>query len=356
LLVALLVTVLAGGLTFYLAWRAFGWPGPLHLGDPPVGIDPVLVREDWPDYGRYRLVLDAGHGGRDPGTVPAGVEEAEKNVNLRYALAAQAQLESEGHWRVLQTRKGDSNPSRGRRASLCGLHGADAFISLHANATGGAKPRGAMVIWSPRQRTEVARQSEWLAAFVGAALQDAGFSLFHYHESAFDRGIADTRDYLPWWPSLGGHIDVGKRLTVLERNTCPAILLETHFRTNPQDVALFAAPSSEARFGLALSTALRSWIAWRDRGDEPRQVPTEGSWTLQVAAPRDEAVAAGMAAKLREEGFEDVRIEQVATAESTLRHRVRVGRMGTRQELLGLRARLLAVGFEETWAVPLGSH
>lgn len=81
------------------------------------------------------VVLDPGHGGRQPGAVANGIQE--KEVNLQLALLAAKKLEEQGSIEVHLTREEDKYVSLGSRVEKARNRGADLFLSLHANAGGG---------------------------------------------------------------------------------------------------------------------------------------------------------------------------------------------------------------------------
>ncbi|MGN0846373.1 MAG: N-acetylmuramoyl-L-alanine amidase [Kiritimatiellia bacterium] len=107
---------------------------------PPKGLlapNPADGFPDRPPYGKppeaVTICVDAGHGGRDPGTLsPHGWRE--KEANLMQARAIRAALEKAG-FNVLMTRDGDSFPGLLARPTLAFEERADAFISVHHNAT-----------------------------------------------------------------------------------------------------------------------------------------------------------------------------------------------------------------------------
>ena len=79
------------------------------------------------------VVVDAGHGGRDPGAIGVGGLR-EKDVTLRLAKALGQELEQQG-FRVVYTRNDDRALSLEERTVLAESAGGDLFISLHANAS-----------------------------------------------------------------------------------------------------------------------------------------------------------------------------------------------------------------------------
>ncbi len=89
-----------------------------------------------PDEGRpeliRRIVIDAGHGGKDPGAIgPGGTRE--KDIVLDIAKRLKNKLEQTG-LEVIMTRETDQFISLWRRADIANRNGADFFISIHANA------------------------------------------------------------------------------------------------------------------------------------------------------------------------------------------------------------------------------
>ena len=92
-----------------------------------------IYAEESPAKKNFTVVLDAGHGGRDPGAV--GLISREKNINLSVALALGKLIENNcPDTRVIYTRKTDVFIPLDRRAQIANKAKADLFISLHTNA------------------------------------------------------------------------------------------------------------------------------------------------------------------------------------------------------------------------------
>ena len=92
---------------------------------------------------RPLIVIDAGHGGRDPGTLGQHVHE--KDVTLPAARALKVELERGGRYRVRLTRDSDVYIGLERRIQIARDAGADLFISLHADSSADPATRGASV-------------------------------------------------------------------------------------------------------------------------------------------------------------------------------------------------------------------
>src|SRR5580658_2708762 len=78
------------------------------------------------------IILDAGHGGRDPGAIGAAGTR-EKDVTLASALALKAIIRAEGRYRVELTRTSDRYVLREERIDITKDLGASLFISMHAD-------------------------------------------------------------------------------------------------------------------------------------------------------------------------------------------------------------------------------
>ena len=77
------------------------------------------------------VVLDPGHGGKDPGAAANGVRE--KDINLGIGLALEAVLKSRG-FEVRMTRRTDVYLKLQERTDIANRADADVFVSIHANA------------------------------------------------------------------------------------------------------------------------------------------------------------------------------------------------------------------------------
>src|SRR3989338_3751714 len=81
------------------------------------------------------IVIDAGHGGKDPGTIGNFVRTKEKNLTLSYAKELGKQLLNTGRYKVYLTRDDDFFIPLHQRVKKARKKNADLFISLHANAS-----------------------------------------------------------------------------------------------------------------------------------------------------------------------------------------------------------------------------
>ena len=105
----------------------------LHPLDIESHVEPLLGATPWHPMERS-VMIDAGHGGRQPGTRSILGNQVEKDLALDWALRVRALLESRG-WKVTMTRTNDLDLTLAERVDLAEAAGASAFVSLHFNSS-----------------------------------------------------------------------------------------------------------------------------------------------------------------------------------------------------------------------------
>ncbi len=131
-------------------------PQPAHRTKPPrsrynltIPLDPPGNRLALPKVygtpGRPLVVIDAGHGGHDPGAVSAATGSREKDITLAVAQAIKAELIKSGRVRVALTREDDRFLVLGERSALARAIKADLFISIHADSAPADEANGATI-------------------------------------------------------------------------------------------------------------------------------------------------------------------------------------------------------------------
>ena len=105
-------------------------------------LTPALSAHAVDDQGKFILVIDAGHGGKDPGAVNG--KNQEKSINLNVALKMGKLIEENcKDVKVIYTRKTDVFVELYKRADIANKAGADMFISIHTNSAKGKSANGA---------------------------------------------------------------------------------------------------------------------------------------------------------------------------------------------------------------------
>jgi len=212
------------------------------------------------------VVIDAGHGGRDPGA--RGAQGAEKVITLAAARQLKARLERTGRYRVVLTRMDDVYVPLESRVQLARRADADLFISLHADAGSDASLRGASVYTlsekASARAAKFVNKDDW---FMRANLAgDSGVSdilLDLTQRATKNRSAAFAEVLLPRverQTSLlrRSHRDAG--LVVLLAPDVPAVLLEMGFITNTSDEAGLRDPARRGKLMNAVGDAIDDYF------------------------------------------------------------------------------------------------
>lgn len=213
------------------------------------------------------VVIDAGHGGRDPGAI--GSRSHEKDVTLAAAMALKARLEKSGRYRVVLTRTGDTYVPLDGRVRIARAADADLFISLHADSGPTADVRGASVYTlsekGERRVASVLGKDDWLMpASLGADRTVSEILLDLTQRSTRNRSaifaemllehISDETDLL-----RRSHRDAN--LAILLAPDVPAVLLEMGFINNLEDERALTDPRRRARLMDSVGDAIDAWFA-----------------------------------------------------------------------------------------------
>jgi N-acetylmuramoyl-L-alanine amidase len=183
--------------------------------------------------GRFKVVIDPGHGGPDPGAIGIGGLR-ETDVVLDVALQVTRLLEARGVT-VAMTRASDIDVDLPPRVALANSSGADAFISIHANALSMARP-----------------DVNGIESFYFAGGPLAGRS----------RQLADAvqRQMLGISPRTPDRGVKAARFFVIRRATMPATLVEMGFVTGVLDASRLRDPDYRRRMALALATGILNYL------------------------------------------------------------------------------------------------
>ena len=195
------------------------------------------------------IVVDAGHGGRDPGAM--GAANRESAITLAAALALKTELERTGRYRVLMTRTNDAYVDLYQRVRIARRADADLFISLHADAGADPATRGASVYTLSEQGAsravrEVTRGDDWHRDLhlpgrdpsVDRILLDLTQRATQNRSAQFARTLLSGLEAAQHPMLRRSHRDAG--LAVLLAPDVPAVLLEMGFITNPDDERLLS--------------------------------------------------------------------------------------------------------------------
>ena len=207
-------------------------------------------------------MIDAGHGGKDPGSL--GANGYEKDINLAAALTLADQLGKTGRYKVVLTRSTDVYIPLEDRVRVAQRAGADLFISLHSDSGPEADLKGASVYTlSDKGTARSARfvaQDNWLMKASLSGDQGVRDILFDLTQRATRNRSAVFAQTLV--SNIEGkapmlrrsHRDAG--FMVLLAPDVPAVLLEMGFVSTPDDEARLRDPAARARLMSAVARAI----------------------------------------------------------------------------------------------------
>jgi N-acetylmuramoyl-L-alanine amidase len=231
------------------------------LTPPPATVAPVMTT-------LRRIVVDPGHGGKDPGAIgPNGVRE--KDVNLAIARKLASKLRETLACDVVLTRDSDIYLPLEERTAIANKVGADLFISIHANASTNRQAYGVETYYLNFSKND--RAAAVAARENGTSLKDVGdlelilFDLMansKINESS--RLAAEIQKALV--EQLGGRFsdvrDLGVRqgpFYVLLGATMPSVLVETAFISHPREEQRLSSRDYQEQSAVAIATAVKNF-------------------------------------------------------------------------------------------------
>lgn len=190
------------------------------------------------------VVIDAGHGGTDPGAsgVFEGKAYKEKDINLSVALKVRDILE-ENNVRVLMTREGDTYPTLTERADFANINNAVIFTSIHSNSATTDTASGYEVYYSLLNNNETTGlSSKELAGQIISKLKD--------NINTRNRGVK-TADHV-----------------VTRSSIMPAVLVEIGFMSNHEEMGLMLTDEFQNQFAKGIADGILAVI---EKANPPRE-------------------------------------------------------------------------------------
>lgn len=173
------------------------------------------------------VVLDAGHGGTDPGTQVEGLDE--KDLNLEVETQVAALLEAAGV-RVARTRTEDVYVTLADRAAMANELGADVFVSIHTNAS------------------STSTEFRGVETYYLAGRDDCRALAAALHAS-----VLEATDAVDHSVRVGGYY-------VLRNTEMPAALVEMGYVTNEDDLALLRSEAYRTGIARGIADGILTWL------------------------------------------------------------------------------------------------
>ncbi len=236
-------------------------PGPADDGLPVPRLKPQRLRPV--------IVIDAGHGGHDPGAIGPS-KTKEEDVTLQAALELRKQLLATGRYKVVLTRATDKYVVHDDRVLIARKAGADLFISLHADSTTTTATRGASVYTlasrAEKRSDKIVRHQKWVAnvdlkttsAPVGDILVDLAQRKTLSQSAEFANILIPK---LKEQTKLLGNTHRTAGYYVLLAPDVPAVLLEMGFISNKKDEKLLKSARHRKKLMKAVRLAIDRYFA-----------------------------------------------------------------------------------------------
>jgi N-acetylmuramoyl-L-alanine amidase len=221
--------------------------------------------------GIKKVVIDAGHGGKDPGAL--GKHSREKDIVLSVALKTGHFIESNfPDVEVIYTRKEDVFVELHKRAQIANESGADVFISIHCNSNKSSSPYGAetyvMGLHKTEENLDVAK-TENAAIYYEEdyTVQYDGFNpdsdedyivLSMFQSANIEQSIDFSKKVQDHFHERVGRKNRGVKQAgfwVLYKTTMPGILIELGFLSNPEEEKYLMSESGQEYLASAIFEA-----------------------------------------------------------------------------------------------------
>ena len=200
---------------------------------------------------RFVIVIDAGHGGHDPGAI--GDISREKDINLSISLELGTIIEQNfKDVKVVFTRKSDEYLTLQERADIVNNNHADLFICIHTNSTKGTAAFGAESFTlglakskanldvAMRENSVILLEDNYKTKYKGFDPSSVdSYIMFEFMQDKYiDKSVEIASSIQKQFADYCHRSDRGVRQAgfwVLHRSACPSVLVEVGFISNPAE-------------------------------------------------------------------------------------------------------------------------
>ncbi|MBB4640434.1 N-acetylmuramoyl-L-alanine amidase [Rhizorhapis suberifaciens] len=245
----------------------------IPIPEPAKGIDLPRVSGP-PDDSRPLVVIDAGHGGHDPGALNKELGAREKDITLAVARSIKRELLKSGRVRVALTRDDDRFLVLEERYGIARRMKADLFISVHADAAENEEAKGATIytlseVASDREAARLAARENKADIINGINLggqsNDVSSILIDLTQretmnisASFAKLL--QREAAPYVAFRTAYHRFAS-LVVLKAPDTPSVLLETGYITNADDVRFLSSSDGQSRIAKGVAKAVEIHFA-----------------------------------------------------------------------------------------------
>lgn len=229
----------------------------------------------------YTVVIDAGHGGHDPGAIGKLVQE--KKLNLDVALKLGKMIEDNyPEVKVFYTRKTDVFLTLQQRADFVNSHNADLFICIHTNAAENRSVSGAETFVlgidkmqsnldvAMRENAVMLLEENYQTAYEGFDPSSVdSYIMFELMQDQYiDQSLQFATGVQQQFCGVLNRADRGVRQAgfwVLHKSACPSVLVEMGFISNAEEEKFLASENGKTSIASAMYNAFVDYKAALDR-------------------------------------------------------------------------------------------
>lgn len=221
------------------------------------------------------IVIDAGHGGPDPGSI-GGKRTREKDVTLAIAREIRKQLVATGKYKVIMTRDRDIFIKLAGRVDIARQNYADLFVSIHADSHPDKTVSGLSVYTlsetaSDKEAAKLAARENKADLIAGV---DLGGESTEVSNILIDLAQRETMNLSARF-AQGLVKEFGKRINllrhthrfagfaVLKAPDIPSVLIETGYLSNVKDERMLMQPDYQRKIGESLTRTIGDYFSWR---------------------------------------------------------------------------------------------
>lgn len=238
-----------------------------------------------------RVVIDAGHGGHDPGAV--GKTSKEKDIVLAIALKTGKLInENLKDVEVIYTRKTDVFVELHRRARIANEAKADLFISIHCNANKSTSPFGsetyvmglhrsdANLAVAQLENASILLEEDYHVQYEGFDPKSPeGYIFFSMLQNAYlDQSLYLASGVQKYFRDIVNFYDRGVKqagFLLLYKTTMPSVLIEAGFISNAKEEKLLASEQGQNNIAKSIYNAIRDYKLSVEKGNKPFPVAEE---------------------------------------------------------------------------------
>ena len=252
------------------------------------------------------VVIDAGHGGKDPGAI--GKKSKEKDITLSVAKKTGEYIKQHcPDVNVVYTRGGDTFVSLLRRAQIANEKNADLFISIHCNANASPQPSGVETFVMGEHRNaanlEVAKLENASILYEDNAEEDYGsfnpnspeaYIMLNFFQSEYKNASLDFAEHIQnQLVKRVGRKDRGVQqagFLVLYKTAMPSVLVEIGFLSNPNEENFLCSADGQTYIASALFRAFRDYKEAYEKENTDIDTDTDADINTDADSDKDKVI------------------------------------------------------------------